>query len=98
MPVADLEQAIELANASPYGLGANVYTRDLETAIRCARELRAGTVWINDPLTDSAGPFGGMKRSGSGRELGQEGSTPSRRPSTSIGPSSRSRTGGTHGS
>ena len=59
---------------SPYGLGANVYTRDLETAIRCARELRAGTVWINDPLTDNdAGPFGGMKRSGLGRELGQEG-------------------------
>jgi acyl-CoA reductase-like NAD-dependent aldehyde dehydrogenase len=51
-----------------------VYTRDLETAIRCARELRAGTVWINDPLTDNdAGPFGGMKRSGLGRELGQEG-------------------------
>ena len=60
-----LDEAIELANASPYGLGANVYTRDLETAIRCARELRAGTVWINDPLTDNdAGPFGGMKRSG----------------------------------
>jgi acyl-CoA reductase-like NAD-dependent aldehyde dehydrogenase len=72
--VAGLDEAIELANASPYGLGANVYTRDLETAIRCARELRAGTVWINDPLTDNdAGPFGGMKRSGLGRELGQEG-------------------------
>ena len=74
VPVSDLDEAIELANASPYGLGANVYTRDLQTAIRCARELRAGTVWINDPLTDNdAGPFGGMKRSGSGRELGQEG-------------------------
>ncbi len=74
VPVRGLDEAIELANASPYGLGANVYTRELETAIRCARELRAGTVWINDPLTDNdAGPFGGMKRSGSGRELGQEG-------------------------
>jgi acyl-CoA reductase-like NAD-dependent aldehyde dehydrogenase len=74
VPVTSLDEAIELANASPYGLGANVYTRELETAIRCARELRAGTVWINDPLTDNdAGPFGGMKRSGSGRELGQEG-------------------------
>jgi acyl-CoA reductase-like NAD-dependent aldehyde dehydrogenase len=74
VPVTSLDEAIELANASPYGLGANVYTRDLETAIRCARELRAGTVWINDPLTDNdAGPFGGMKRSGLGRELGQEG-------------------------
>ncbi len=68
------DEAIALANGTPYGLGANVYTRDLETAIRCARELRAGTVWINDPLTDNdAGPFGGMKRSGLGRELGQEG-------------------------
>jgi acyl-CoA reductase-like NAD-dependent aldehyde dehydrogenase len=74
VPVSGLDEAIELANASPYGLGANVYTRELETAIRCARELRAGTVWINDPLTDNdAGPFGGMKRSGSGRELGLEG-------------------------
>ena len=54
--------------------GANVYTRDLETAVRCLREIRAGTVWINDPLTDNdAGPFGGMKQSGFGRELGQEG-------------------------
>lgn len=41
--------------------------------VRCMRELRAGTVWINDPLTDNdAGPFGGFKQSGSGRELGQE--------------------------
>ena len=57
-----------------FGLGANVYTRDLETAVRCMRELRAGTVWINDPLTDNdAGPFGGFKQSGLGRELGREG-------------------------
>ena len=72
--VRTLDEAIELANATRYGLGANVYTRDLETAVRCMRELRAGTVWINDPLTDNdAGPFGGMKQSGVGRELGQEG-------------------------
>jgi betaine-aldehyde dehydrogenase len=74
VPVDSLDEAIRLANDSPYGLGANVYTRDLETAIRCSRELRAGTVWINDPLTDNdAGPFGGFKRSGLGRELGAEG-------------------------
>jgi acyl-CoA reductase-like NAD-dependent aldehyde dehydrogenase len=74
VPVKDIDEAIALANRSQWGLGANVYTRDLQTAIRCARELRAGTVWINDPLTDNdAGPFGGMKRSGLGRELGQEG-------------------------
>jgi betaine-aldehyde dehydrogenase len=74
VPVDTLDEAIRLANDSPYGLGANVYTRDLETAIRCSRELRAGTVWINDPLTDNdAGPFGGFKTSGLGRELGSEG-------------------------
>ena len=74
VPVASLDEAIELANSTRFGLGANVYTRDLETAVRCMREIRAGTVWINDPLTDNdAGPFGGFKQSGLGRELGQEG-------------------------
>lgn len=74
VPVASLEEAIELANGTPFGLGANVYTADLENAIRCMRELRAGTVWVNDPLTDNdAGPFGGFKQSGLGRELGREG-------------------------
>jgi acyl-CoA reductase-like NAD-dependent aldehyde dehydrogenase len=74
VPVRSLDEAIELANSTRFGLGANVYTRDLETAVRCLREIRAGTVWINDPLTDNdAGPFGGFKQSGLGRELGQEG-------------------------
>jgi betaine-aldehyde dehydrogenase len=74
VPVDSLDEAIRLANGTRFGLGANVYTRDLETAVRCMREIRAGTVWINDPLTDNdAGPFGGMKQSGFGRELGQEG-------------------------
>jgi acyl-CoA reductase-like NAD-dependent aldehyde dehydrogenase len=74
VPVGSLDEAIELANSTRFGLGANVYTRDLETAVRCLREIKAGTVWINDPLTDNdAGPFGGMKQSGFGRELGQEG-------------------------
>jgi acyl-CoA reductase-like NAD-dependent aldehyde dehydrogenase len=74
VPVASLDEAIELANGTRFGLGANVYTGDLETAVRCMREIKAGTVWINDPLTDNdAGPFGGYKQSGLGRELGQEG-------------------------
>jgi acyl-CoA reductase-like NAD-dependent aldehyde dehydrogenase len=74
VPVSSLDEAIELANGTEFGLGANVYTGDLESAIRCMRELRAGTVWINDPLTDNdAGPFGGFKQSGLGRELGREG-------------------------
>ena len=72
--VDSLDEAIALANRSRFGLGANVYTRDLPSAVRCMRELRAGTVWINDPLTDNdAGPFGGFKQSGMGRELGTEG-------------------------
>ncbi|HET7444598.1 MAG TPA: aldehyde dehydrogenase family protein [Solirubrobacterales bacterium] len=74
VPVASLDEAIALANGTEFGLGANVYTADLESAVRCMRELRAGTVWINDPLTDNdAGPFGGFKQSGLGRELGREG-------------------------
>ena len=74
VPVDSLDEAIALANSTRFGLGANVYTRDLETALRCVREIKAGTVWINDPLTDNdAGPFGGYKQSGMGRELGEEG-------------------------
>ncbi|HEX3241325.1 MAG TPA: aldehyde dehydrogenase family protein [Solirubrobacterales bacterium] len=74
VPVSSLDEAIALANGTEFGLGANVYTGDLESAVRCMRELRAGTVWINDPLTDNdAGPFGGFKQSGLGRELGREG-------------------------
>ncbi len=72
--VSSLDEAIEMANSVPYGLGANVYTRDFENMLRCMRGLRAGTVWINDPLTDNdAAPFGGQKGSGIGRELGREG-------------------------
>ena len=72
--VRDVDEAIELANDSDFGLGANIYTSSLETAMRAATELQAGTVWINDPLKDNdAAPFGGFKMSGLGRELGAEG-------------------------
>src|SRR5262245_61465992 len=74
VPVKSLDEAIELANSTPYGLGANIYTQDFKTSLRCMREVKAGTVWFNDPLTDNdAGPFGGFKQSGLGRELGREG-------------------------
>src|SRR3954470_20772663 len=74
VPVKSLDEAIELANSTPYGLGCNVYTKGLDSILRCMREIKAGSVWFNDPLTDNdAGPFGGMKQSGLGRELGQEG-------------------------
>jgi betaine-aldehyde dehydrogenase len=72
--VADLDEAIRRANATEYGLGANVYTLRLDNMLKCMNELEAGTIWFNDPLTDNeAAPFGGMKASGGGRELGTEG-------------------------
>ena len=74
VPVKSLDEAIELANGTRFGLGANIYTRDLKNILRCMREVKSGTVWFNDPLTDNdAGPFGGFKQSGLGRELGREG-------------------------
>ncbi len=74
MEVKDADEAIEKANDSPYGLGANIYTRSLEYAMRAMENIKAGTFWVNDPLTDNdAGPFGGMRSSGVGRELGEEG-------------------------
>lgn len=70
----DADEAIETADDSKYGLGACVYTKDLRTAMTAMEGIKAGTFWINDPLTDNdAGPFGGMRWSGIGRELGPEG-------------------------
>jgi betaine-aldehyde dehydrogenase len=74
MPYKDFEEAIWLANDTPYGLGACLMTHDSKLVKRFFEGVRAGTIWINDPLTDNfAGPFGGMKLSGLGRELGQQG-------------------------
>lgn len=72
--VKDFDEAIAHANNSQYGLGANIYTRDLGEAIRATEEMQAGMVWVNAPLLDNdAGPFGGAKLSGLGRQLGPEG-------------------------
>ncbi len=66
------EEAVALANNTEYGLAAGVWTRDISKAIRTARAIRAGTVWINTyNLYDSAAPFGGFKQSGFGRDLGR---------------------------
>ncbi|MBI2837516.1 MAG: aldehyde dehydrogenase [Acidobacteria bacterium] len=74
MAVDGIDEAIRLANDSRYGLGANIYTNNLEYTMRAVHGIKAGTFWINDPLTDNdAGPFGGMRMSGIGRELGIEG-------------------------
>ena len=74
MAYKDFDEAIRLANDCQYGLGACLMTHDAKLVKRYFEGVKAGTVWINDPLTDNfAGPFGGMKMSGLGRELGQEG-------------------------
>lgn len=72
--VSTLEEAIELANDSRFGLGASVFTTDLAEAMGAYERLEAGMVWINDPMIDNdAIPFGGWKDSGVGRELGRPG-------------------------
>jgi succinate-semialdehyde dehydrogenase/glutarate-semialdehyde dehydrogenase len=66
------EEAVRLANDTPFGLGSYVYSTDEAQALRVADGIDAGMVWINLVLGDSAElPFGGVKRSGSGRELGR---------------------------
>jgi acyl-CoA reductase-like NAD-dependent aldehyde dehydrogenase len=73
VPFDDTEQAIEMANASIYGLAAGVWTRDIGKAHQVASRLQAGTVWINQyNWYDPGAPFGGYKQSGYGRELGRE--------------------------
>lgn len=72
-PFDSEEHAIEMANATPYGLSASVWTNNLSRAHRIAEHLRAGTVWINCWLVrDLRVPFGGVKQSGIGREGGEE--------------------------
>ncbi len=68
------EEAVALANGTAYGLAAAVWTKDLQRALRVARRLRAGTVWVNEyGKIRPEVPFGGMKQSGVGRELGAAG-------------------------
>lgn len=65
----DPEAAVEIANDSPYGLAASVWTRDITKAHTIARRLRAGSVWVNSFNTsDITTPFGGMKQSGYGKD------------------------------
>ena len=74
MPFTTFDEALHLANDSPYGLGATLFSSDAKKVRRYFEEIEAGNVWVNDPLVDNpAGPFGGMKMSGLGRELGEEG-------------------------
>lgn len=68
------EQAIAMANDSIYGLGGGVWSKDDERAMKVAKGLRTGTVWINEwHLISEKAPFGGYKQSGIGREFGMDG-------------------------
>ena len=70
----DEADAVRIANDTPYGLGSYVYTKDEEQALRVADAIEAGMVFVNVVLADGAElPFGGVKRSGTGREMGRLG-------------------------
>lgn len=73
IPFESPDEVAAMANDTPYGLAAGVFTRDISKAHRTAKLLRAGTVWINTyHVFDAAMPFGGYKQSGWGREMGPQ--------------------------
>ncbi len=72
-PFESIEDIAKVANDTPYGLGAGIWTKDISKAHALAKKIRAGTVWINCyNIFDAALPFGGYKQSGWGREMGHE--------------------------
>ncbi|MGV7241125.1 aldehyde dehydrogenase [Caballeronia sp. M23-90] len=72
-PFNDFEEVVAMANDTPYGLGAGIWTRDIKRAHSLARRIKAGTIWINTYRAMSySSPFGGMKASGLGRQNGIE--------------------------
>jgi aldehyde dehydrogenase (NAD+) len=73
IPYDSEDEAIEIANDTPYGLSAGVWSRDPERAERVAKRLRAGQVKVNGGRSNPVAPFGGYKQSGLGREFGAEG-------------------------
>ncbi|WP_174296918.1 aldehyde dehydrogenase family protein [Sphingomonas bacterium] len=73
-PFDSIDEALTLAEHCDYGLGAALYTRDLATAMRSSRSIKAGTVWVNQfGVNDIVAPVGGFKKSGFGKDFGMEG-------------------------
>ena len=69
----EVDEVIQRANSSPFGLAGAVWTNQLDLAHHVAGNVRSGTMWINCyNIVDPAAPFGGFKHSGSGRELGEQ--------------------------
>ena len=73
IPFADEDEAIAIANDSEYGLGGTIWSSDIERAAKLANRVKSGTVGVNHYSNDPVAPFGGIKNSGMGRELGPEG-------------------------
>ena len=73
IPYSDDDDAVRIANDSAFGLGGSVWTEDPQRGLAVAKRVRTGTIGVNTYLPDPASPFGGMKSSGIGRELGPEG-------------------------
>jgi aldehyde dehydrogenase (NAD+) len=73
IPYADEDEAVEIANGTPYGLAGGVFSGDQERAVALARRLRTGMVDVNGGRFNPLAPFGGYKQSGNGRELGEYG-------------------------
>ncbi|HEX8012031.1 MAG TPA: aldehyde dehydrogenase family protein [Casimicrobiaceae bacterium] len=72
MPFEDIDDAVRLANDTPYGLGASIWSNDLARVHRLIPRIKAGTVWVNcHSMLDASLPFGGFKQSGIGREMGR---------------------------
>ncbi|MGH2760359.1 MAG: aldehyde dehydrogenase family protein, partial [Actinomycetota bacterium] len=73
IPYDDVQNAIDIANDSQYGLSGTVWSSDTDRALEIAKQIRTGTLSINGFMLDFSCPFGGFKSSGMGRELGPEG-------------------------